>query len=216
VACDKPWVADLERHHQSHGLGGFHNDELDTKLVMSLWILIWSSFLLASFWNKTSSLSDVILQMSCTLLLYKTFPDSWFPSHDLLKCHLMVRPSQPSDNRNPVYVLQKWWWGQFKISLLNMWCVCAQVIWGEQKLIICCCKSTCMNQLGNGTWDHVAFMGYSHFHHEHNLSHVVSLIIPRVSFIAWDPYYNNSPSMYNFIKMHSCDNSIVWTWPIQI
>jgi hypothetical protein len=172
---------------------------------MSLWILIWSSFLLASFWNKTSSLSDVILQMSCTLLLYKTFPDSWFPSHDKLKCHLMVRPSQPSDNRNPVYVLQKWWWGQFKISLLNMWCVCAQVIWGEQKLIICCCKSTCMNQLGNGTWDHVAFMGYSHFHHEHNLSHVVSLIIPRVSFIAWDPYYNNSPTMYNFIKMHSCD-----------
>jgi hypothetical protein len=123
--------------------GGFHNDELDTKVVMSLWILIWSSFLLASVWNKTLSLSDVILQMSCTLLLYKTFPDSWFPSHDLLKCHLMVRPSQPSDNQNPVYVLQKWWWGQFKISLLNMWCVCAQVIWGEQKLIICCRKSTC-------------------------------------------------------------------------
>lgn len=56
--------------------------------------------------QKTSSLSDVILQMSCTLLLYKTFPDSGFPYHDLLKCHL-IRSSQPSDKQNPVYVLQK-------------------------------------------------------------------------------------------------------------
>lgn len=36
-------------------------------------------------------------------------------------------------------------------------------------------------------------------------AHVVALIIPRVNFHVWDPYYNNSPSMYNFIKMHSCD-----------
>lgn len=40
-------------------------------------------------------------------VVVQDFPDSGFPSHDLLKCHLMVRSSQPSDNQNPVYVLQK-------------------------------------------------------------------------------------------------------------
>jgi hypothetical protein len=96
-----------------------------------------------------------------------------------------------------------------------MWCVCSNHL-GEQKLIICCCKSTCMNLLENGTWDHVAFVGYNHFHHKHNFLHVVSLIIP----IAWDPYYNNSPSKYNFIKMHSCDIiqlfNDFYPWPISL
>jgi hypothetical protein len=172
--------------------GGFHNDELDTTVVMGWWWAceFWSGVLFCflscwqAFGTKCQSLSDIILQMSCTLLLCKTFSDSGFPSHDLLKCHLLVRSSQPSDNQNPFYVLQKWWWWQFEISCTEyVMRVCSSHLW-EQSLIICCSKCTCLDLWEHGTWDHVPFMGYSHFHHVHIFSHVVSLIIPRLNFIA--------------------------------
>jgi hypothetical protein len=133
------------------------------------------------------SLLDVILQMSCTLLLYKSFPDSGFPSHNLLKCHLMVRSSQPSDNWNRVYVLQKWWWGQLEISLLKMWCVCAQVIWGNNNSLSAVANAhvwICEKMAHEIMW---------HFW-------VMAIFIMYIIFPMW--YFSSSPRWTSLLEIH--------------
>jgi len=167
---------------------------------MSLWIMIGSSFLLASFWNKKHRACQMLyckwaVHCCCTrLFLIVGFHTTicwnviWSDHHNQVinKTQFMFYKNDGEDN-------------------LNMWCVCAQVIWWWEYSLSPFANAhvwICEKLAHEIIWHLGVIARWSHVHNFFpcGISHH-----PQGELHCLRSIFYNSPKMYNFMEMHSCD-----------